>query len=185
MKRRLPNTFKATLAFAACLLLLVGCGGNEEAAGPAEIAGSRDTLPDGIMLSSAPDGATPVQELKANAEEGDEVVVRVVVGGRMDPIVEGRASTVAVDANLENRCTSEDDHCKTPWDYCCAAPEALNANLATVQVVDEDGRVIAANLSEHFQPLSKLVVKGIVGPRPAPNVLSINATGIYVEPETP
>lgn len=185
MRRRLPHTLNATLTFAACLLLLVGCGGNEETAGPADHAGTGDALPDGIMLSSAPDGAAPVQELKTSAEPGDEVVVRVTVGGRADPIVAGRASAVTVDAAFENACMSEDDHCKTPWDYCCAVPEALSANMATVQVVDEDGRVIAADLSEYFQPLSTLVVKGIVGPRPDPNVLSINAAGIYVEPETP
>jgi len=187
MKRQILHTRLITAAaFAACTLLLTGCDSGQDAASDAtDGATASAALPDGIILDAAPEGAKSVSELKASAEEGDEVVVRVIVGGRMDPIVEGRASAIAIDAAVDNACTGDDDHCKTPWDYCCTPKEELNANMATVQIVDEKGRVVAADLSEHFQPLSTLVVKGVVGPRPDANVLPINASGIYVEPNTP
>ena len=160
------------------------CGesGSPDAGADASAESARKSLSAALFLPSAPDDAQPIMSLKQSAEEGDEVVVRVVVGGRSEPIVKGRASAAIVDAGLYNVCLSDDDHCATPWDYCCAAPEELTANLATLQVVDDDGRVLAANLSDHIKPLSTLTVRGVVGPRPDTQVLTINATGIYVEP---
>jgi hypothetical protein len=140
------------------------------------------SLPEGLFLAGAPEGAKPITELKQSAEEGDEVVVEVFIGGRPDPIVGGRASASIIDSSVENICLSEADHCPTPWDYCCASPEEVTANLATLQVINEDGRVMPADLSKQMKPLSKLVIRGVAGPRPNDQVLIINATGIFVEP---
>lgn len=187
MKRLIHTNFIAVSALAASTLLLSGCGGGEDAgdATTSENTTASAAQLDGIILEAAPTGAQSVEALKASAKEGDEVVVRVIVGGRMEPMVEGRASAVAVDAAVGNKCLSEDDHCTTPWDYCCTPEEQINANLATIEVVDADGRVASADFKQYFQPLSTLVVKGVVGPRPDPKVFSISATGIYIEPKTP
>ena len=185
MKFKQTSISCCAVALMACALLLVGCGGEggtESSADPATTGGS---LPDGIILAAAPEGVQPIDKLKADAEEGDEVVVRVIVGGRMEPIVAGRASAIVIDAKVGNACLAEDDHCTTPWDYCCTPKEEMDPNTATIQVVDGDGRVIAADLTQHFESLSTLVVKGTVGPRPDAQVLTINATGIYVEAATP
>jgi hypothetical protein len=127
----------------------------------------------------------PIAELKRSANEGDAVTVRAVVGGSKQPIVAGRASATIVDAGLSNTCLVEDEHCPTPWDYCCEPREAVTANLATLRVVDADGRVMPADLSPRVQPLSTVVVRGVVGPRPNAEVLTINATGIHVESVRP
>ncbi len=172
------------VAGALCMaaLPLVGCGGADRSAETTEVGA---TLPASYFLDSAPEGATVITELKANAKEGDEVVVYVVVGGVESPIVAGRASATVIDAGVVNPCTKEDDHCETPWDYCCTPNEDKTPNLATLQVVDDAGKVLAADLTAHFKPLATLIVKGVVGPRANDEVLTIHATGIYIESAAP
>ncbi|MEM9415092.1 MAG: hypothetical protein AAGA29_06375 [Planctomycetota bacterium] len=183
MRRFLTRTTALSALLCATLVLATGCGGGDatENAGntPGDTAAA--TLPDGLMLSSAPEGAQTILALKETASEGDEVVVHVVVGGKMQPHVDGRASAAIIDAGLDNPCTGEDDHCQTPWDYCCTPQEEITANLATLQIVDEDGRPLAIDLASQFPPMAVLTVRGVVGPRPDPQVLTINATGIYIE----
>ena len=167
------------VALLASLLLVVGCADNTNTPGSDET--SSVALPESLFLAKAPEGAQPITALKASAKEGDEVVVRVIVGGTNDPIVQGRASAAIIDAALANACVGEDDHCKTPWDYCCTAQEDITANLATLQVIDDAGKVIATDFASRIKPLTTLIVRGVVGPRPDPQVLTINATGIHIE----
>ncbi len=162
------------------VLIISGCG--REDATQSTSNNTVPSLPGSYFLASAPGGVQPIATLKQAAKQGDEVVVRAVVGGSVAPIVEGRASLTIVDTAQSNPCLSGDDHCKTPWDYCCSPREELSAHLATLQVVEPNGRVKAADLSDRIQPLSILVVRGVVGPRPDAQVLTINATGIFVEP---
>ena len=188
MKLLLSATRTLGIAIAIGSLTLAGCGdaSNSESMDTSpDLSGnsSGSSLPDALFLAEPPEGAEPITALKESAEQGEEVVVRAVVGGRVDPIVEGRASATIVDASLNNTCVSADDHCPTPWDYCCEPSEQLTANLATLQIVDEDGRIMAADLSDRVEPLATVVVRGKVGPRPNQQVLTINATGIYVEPK--
>lgn len=175
----LLKTLRHTLAAIAAiaLLTLTGCGGESETQTHA------DALPDAIFLSEAPEGIQSITSLKATAKEGDEVVVRVVVGGTIDPIVQGRASAAIIDASVDNPCLKEDDHCPIPWDYCCSPQESRTANLATLQITDDAGKVLKANLAPRIEPLTKLVIRGTVGPRPDEQVLTINAQGIYIEAE--
>ena len=55
-----------------------------------------------------------------------------------------------------------------------------------MQVADEKGKVIKASLEgwNGLQLRRTVLIKGVVGPRPEEAVLVINATGIYLEPET-
>lgn len=182
MKRKPMKNGLLIPAFALACALAVGCGETDKPAGDgAPGGGATALLPEGLFLASAPEGAKPITALKQSAKQGDEVVVRVVVGGRVEPLVEGRASAAIIDAGVANQCLGEDDHCKTPWDYCCTLPEDVTANLATLQVINQDGKVLASGLGPDIKPLATLVVRGVVGPRPDSQVLTINATGIYVE----
>ena len=170
----------APAAFALALfLMLTACGGEESV----QQGGLTAQLPDAVFLTEAPEGIQTIKDLKASAQEGDEVVVRVIVGGTEDTIVKGRASAAIIDASIENPCLGDDDHCPTPWDYCCTPQENRTANLATLQVTDETGNVLKAELAPRIKPLTTLVIKGIVGPRPDEQVLTINAQGIYIESE--
>jgi hypothetical protein len=167
------------ILLAAALLLLTACGGEESV----QEIGSGTPLPDSVFLSEAPAGIQTIKALKASAKEGDEVVVRVVVGGTESPIVAGRASAAIIDASINNPCMAEDDHCPIPWDYCCTPQENRTANLATLRVTDEAGQILKADLEPRIKPLTTLVIKGTVGPRPDEEVLTIDAQGIYIEDE--
>ncbi|MDH3582640.1 MAG: hypothetical protein OER86_00300 [Phycisphaerae bacterium] len=181
------------VAVATCLATgLVGCdnadaprtsGANGTKTGGTGKNVAAAALPASTFLTEAPSGAVPVSKLKASAKEGDEVTVRVVVGGRMKPFVADRAIMTVVDAGLANECVGPDAPCKTPWDYCCSAPEQLKPNLATVQIVDATGATMKVDLnaSAKLKPAATVVVRGVVGPRPDPSALVINATGIFVE----
>ena len=181
MKLQSNPVARFTFALTLCSIALFGCSEQNDPASNS----STTPLPDSLFVDSVIDGAQPINDLKASSKEGDEVVVEVVVGGSREPIVVGRASAFIVDAGLYNKCLSEDDHCAEPWDYCCAPPEELKASMANLQVVDADGRVLSANLSDKIKPLSKLLVRGVVGPRPDPQVLTINATAIYIQSDKP
>lgn len=174
-----------SMLLTSAIVFFAGCGQSGSNNNAGTNTGSTAALPADLLLTSAPDGAQTIMSLKESAEEGDEVVVHVIVGGKMQPHVAGRASAAIIDAGLDNPCTGEDDHCQTPWDYCCTPQEEITANLATLQIVDEDGRPLAVDLAEQFPAMAVLTIRGVVGPRPDPQVLTINATGIYIEQGTP
>lgn len=169
------------------VVALVGCGdgGAKDAAskdGRGEPSAGGESALDAVLVAAAPGEAKSVADLKASAKEGDEVVMRVVIGGRVEPIVANRAVMTVVDASQFNNCLTEEDGCLTPWDYCCVAQEDLLRTSATVQLVDAQGRPLAIDLKPtKLKPLATLVVKGKVGPRPDPQSLVVNASEIFVE----
>ena len=164
----------------AALVLATGCGKSDDNA--SSDSGS-DTLPASLMLAEAPTGVQSIADLKASSKEGDTVVIKAVVGGRKNVFVANRAVMTVIDASVTNPCISEDDHCSTPWDYCCTPPNELLPQLATVQILGDDGRPLAVDLSgmDSFKPLNTLVIQGTVGPRDDAAVLVIQASGVYVD----
>jgi len=151
----------------------------EEAAGAASAA----SLPAGLFLAAAPGEPVPVKQAKAQAREGDEVVVRAVVGGEVNVFVDGRAIMKVIDTEMKNLCLSEDDGCKTPWDYCCSTTEELQPHRATVRVVDAEGKTLKVSLkgAGQIEEMKTLVVKGVVAKGSDEKNLVIDAKGIYVE----
>jgi hypothetical protein len=163
------------------LTFLNGCSKSDDS--PTEGTGTSSALPETLFLAQAPVGIQSISQLKEDVKAGDEVVVKAVVGGRKNAFVANRAVMTVVDATLGNLCVEEDDHCKTPWDYCCASPEELFPAMATVQINGADTTPLKVDLSSipQLAPLNTLVIKGTVGPRPDKSTLVINATGIFVE----
>lgn len=171
---------RTVLWLAALGALAAGCGGDPQV-----------KIEPGTMLSvefqkrlvaAEPAGAKSVTDVKSSAKEGDEVVVRGEVGGSAKPIVEGRAVFNLADPEKLTSCNKKPgDTCATPWDYCCHTPEEIAASTISLQVRGADGRPIATDLgASGIRPLTALVVKGKVGPRPDPKVLVIDATEIWV-----
>jgi hypothetical protein len=106
-----------SLAAAAMLALPFwtgGCGKSPEAAAPPPEA----TFPATLF---APVEGTPggVAEARNAVQDGEQVVLRGWIGGRVDPFVENRALMLLVDESLP-LCQ---ESCKTPWDLCCAPAE--------------------------------------------------------------
>ncbi len=164
-----------------CLLglLSLSCSRSND---PQTETAAANALPDSLFLTAAPMGIEPISSLKENAQEGDIVVINAVVGGRKNPFVGNRAVMTVIDAGVKNPCTAEGHHCPTPWDYCCTPPEKLIIDIASVQIVGADDRPLAVDLTgvENLKPLTKLVIRGTVGPRRDQKTLVINAEGIYV-----
>ncbi len=167
---------KATTAAIAlaCLStpLLTGC---EQSSGTAPLASA---APDWV-LTSDPGDALSITDAKANASEGDTITIRGIIGGTAAPITAGSPVFRVIDTGLYNKCTSEDDHCATPWDYCCADPDDIVENSATVQLVATDGTPFAGDPTAQLSPMDEIVIVGNVGPRPNAEVLTIRATGVY------
>lgn len=129
-----------TLALLLALACLPACG--SEAPSPAPTAG---TVAPGaasspaagaapLLLAADLPGAVPVLQALAGAEGQDVTVV-----GRVQSRVKGRALFHLVDDSVED-CTrtGEDDHCRTPWDYCCRIDE-MKAALMLVELRGPDG----------------------------------------------
>lgn len=173
-----PTTYRLTLpsalAFLAIPLALTACGENEPAA-PAPAAANT-----GWKLDTAPEGAQSVTEAKADAAEGEPIVMRGRIGGRAEPISDGSPVFTLVDLSLAYCGQETDDGCPLPWDYCCETPETIAAHSATVLVVDAQSRPLTDLATSGLEPLNEVVVVGEVAARPTADVLTIRATGVYV-----
>jgi len=161
-------------------LSLAGCGGESAGSGEATQTSGTDAAAPAWVLASAPAEPRGIAELKATAAEGDRVVLRGIIGGSAQPMSDESPVLRVVDTGLYNLCTAEDDHCSTPWDYCCADQAELASNAATVQVVNADGAPVRDSLREHgLGELDEVIVVGTVAPRPNETVLTVRATGVY------
>ena len=180
-KLTLPTTF---VCAALAMSMMIGCDGSDEA-DPSSNTGGEPTasLPAGLLLASAPAEPVAVKQLKAQAQAGDEVTMRVVVGGEVNVFVPGRAIMKVIDTEMDNLCLNPGDSCKTPWDYCCATAEDLQKHRATIKVVDAQGKTLRVDLkgAGEIKEMKTLVVKGVVAKGSDKNNLVVNAQGIYVE----
>jgi hypothetical protein len=139
-----------------------------------------DPEPVAWLLTDAPADAVTVADIKPTAAEGDTVVLRARIGGRKDPITPGAGVFVIMDPSVPSCDQIPGDNCPTPWDYCCEPRESLNANSATVQLVDADGNPIQADLAAAgLEPLDTVIITGTIAARPSPEVLTIRATGVH------
>lgn len=180
--KRLMNVMSVCAVVA--MLVLTGCEDDAANVQTPAAEGAATPLPAESLLSESPGEATPITQLKQSAKEGDTVVIRAKVGGDVKPFVPGRAVMMVVDATLPQSCgVRADDPCTTPWDYCCTMPDELRPHMATVQLVDAEGRPLKVDLgnSPSVKPLDTIVVRGKVGPRPDDATLVVNADAIYVE----
>ena len=171
----------AVAVLASAGVLVVGC--DDPAPTPSTSSqatpAAAEALPAGLVLTQAPADAQDVLALKG-AKPGDEVVLRGKVGGRVEPFVEGRAVFQVVDASIKSCKDMPDDHCETPWDYCCE-PD-VNQKSASVQVVGADGKPLRTGLKGvgGLQPLSEVTIKGTVVQAGEAGPVLVNATGIHV-----
>ena len=161
---------------------LVGCDRGPEPRGDAN--GTSDAVPAALVLASAPADAKDVKAAKANLKPGDEVVLRGVIGGRVDPIAANRAIMTVIDPSIQtcDKMEGGDDHCKTPWDACCEEQESIAAAAATVQVVNDKGQPLKVGLNGHkgIAPGKDVTVAGKVRSVGEKNLI-VDATGIYVK----
>lgn len=170
-------------------LAMYGCdSGSKPPPGSSGGSGSAGvSLPSGLFLKSAPANAKDVGEMVAAAKPGESIVIRGDIGGSEEPFVNQRAIMTIVDRKIKD-CDEmgEKGHCKTPWDYCCEPRDSLRVNLASVQVVGADGKVMKTDLKGQggLDPMRTVVIEGKVAAESTKDSLVINATGVFVEPRS-
>jgi hypothetical protein len=182
----------AILSVASMLSVAViaGCNDEEQSAAPASAAAPAATgaagaaLPASLVVGEAPANAQDLVAVKKNAKDGDAVVIRGTIGGREEPIAKGRAIMTVLDPSVTTCDTMPGDACKAPWDACCEPSEKIAANSATVQVVDAQGKPLAASLESiaGLKPLSKVTVAGVARRPAGSDVLIVEANKIHVTP---
>jgi hypothetical protein len=163
------------------LLMIIGCDGSDDAGQSATVV--QASLPIGFFLTTSPGEPVAVQQLKTEAQPGDEAIVRVVVGGEKNVFVADRAIVKVIDASVKNPCLAPGDSCPTPWDYCCTLAEELQPHRATVKVTDAQDKTLRLGLKGQGEiaVLKTLVVKGIVAAGSDDKNLIINALCIFRE----
>lgn len=163
---------------------MIGCSKSDDTETAVGSGGtSTASLPAGLFLAVAPGQPVAVKQVKAQAQEGDDIIVRAVIGGEVNVFVDGRAIVKVIDTEMKNHCLSPDDSCKTPWDYCCSTTEELQPHRATIRVVDVEGKTLKVGLkgAGQIEEMKTLVVRGVVAKGSDEKNLVIDAKGIYVE----
>ena len=122
--------------------LLIGCSqepvtqsGAEQssAALAANVDGSK------FLLTSEPEEAKDVIQVRKDASDGDDVVIVGRIGGSENPWIDGRAAFSIVDGSLKACSDIPGDNCPKPWDYCCET-DSLPTSTALIKVVDGAGQ---------------------------------------------
>ena len=138
-------------------------------------------LPSNLFLEKEPEGAKPVEAVKASAKAGDKVIIRGRIGGSASPFVDGRAVFTLMGPGVKACSDNPEEGCKTPWDYCCETPDTIARHSATILVADAAGNPLRVGLkgANGLKELSEVVVQGTVK-EAKDKILIINATGLFV-----
>ena len=178
------KTLISILACAATMALNSACGKKDAPDTSDSGGGSAASIPDSVIVATAPGGALEVVPARAAAKPGEAIVIRGKVGGNMKPISESNAILVLADLQAIKSCDEiPGDECETPWDFCCEETSTIAASTATIQVLGDDGKVLRSSLrgAGDIKELSFLVVAGTVDTNSTPDRLIVNADKIHVE----
>ncbi len=162
----------------ASFVLLASCGGqgdghdhshtrhgHDHAAPPAPAA-PEGTFPAALFAGDPAAEPVGVGAMKASAKQGDRVIVVGRIGGSKDPFLADRAMVTIVDPSVK-LCGEDDptdDHCPTPWDFCCEPRENLRRMSIAVVANGADGAPIPHTLLGQggLKPGARVVVEGTV-----------------------
>ncbi|HRP62305.1 MAG TPA: hypothetical protein PK400_03335 [Phycisphaerales bacterium] len=138
-------------------------------------------IPFEFILDEAPADVLNVIDAKKTSRQGDSIAIRGRVGGSARPFVDGRAVFTIVGHGPHACSDHDDDHCKTPWDYCCTSRDELRAHSATIQVVDENGTPIRTDIKGRrgIKELSDITIVGTVVSTDG-GALIVKTSGIYL-----
>ena len=174
---------KLTLILGTSLATL-SCG-DKEKPNTHETSAVNQNAIESLIVSSAPENALPISEIRKSTKVGKEVTLSGVVMGRMDPFVDGRALVMLGDPAAITTCNLRPgDNCETPWDVCCDDPEVIAKSVATIQVLNDQGIPLKQNIKgvKGIKELSSLIVTGIIAEGSNDKNLLVNASSIYIQP---
>jgi hypothetical protein len=164
----------------AISLSLIGCGQSDTASNVETADGSTPSAADALyVVSEEPEGALPVGDARKSIKDKEEIVLEGRIGGSTKPFVDGIAAFTIVDTKVPY--CSEDEGCPTPWDYCCEQ-NAVKDNIATVKLVDADGKPVMKDARQllGIKELNTVIVKGIAT-RDDEGNLSVQADEVFVK----
>jgi len=145
----------------------------------------RSALPESFFASAGIENAKDVSDARkaGGMKVGDDVVLRGRIGGSKSPFAAGRAVFTLIGRGLKACSENPGDACKQPWDYCCETREDILANSITVQVTDEEARVLRTDMKGRrgLKELSEVVIVGKVAVANTKSLV-VNATRMYVLP---
>ncbi len=165
-------------------LALMSCDSTNRDAGKDQ--GPDDSAPhalSAVLLTEPPEGAVTITQARQNPAPGTRVILSGKVMGNESPIIKSRALLTLGDPTKLTSCDLvPDDPCETPWDVCCDDPDLVTASIATIQVLDDQGKPRKAGLRGlgGLKELSSLIVVGEVAEGSNQNNFLVNATGIHV-----
>jgi hypothetical protein len=185
--------FHSTCLFVSSMVmtgvLLTGCGGgadnnasNGTSNATSESAATTASIPTTLFTADAPADVMSLLEAKTNAAVGDEVTFTARIGGRVEPFTGTSAVFLVADVSIPT-CTElhGEEGCPTPWDYCCEPKDNLMKNMATVQIVDADGKPLPGSAKglHGLDPEATIIVTGSVVTSDGPTFV-VNARRIHV-----
>ena len=174
---------KMFLMLAACggVILVTGC--SQETATSSSSTTDSSLRIDGtqFLLDKKPSGAADVLTVRADARDGEDVILTGRIGGSSNPWVEGRAAFSIVDDSLRTCSDIPGDQCAKPWDYCCET-DKLATSTTLIQIVDEAGSLVKTDARTllNVKELSTVTVTGKARRDDAGN-LTVLASGVYVK----
>lgn len=177
----------APLALAG--LMLTGCTDDSSTADSATPAAAAvETVTESplanLLLSAKPESASTISDTKPTVAPGDSVVLKARIGGRAQPFVAERASMVIADYTTIEACdVMHGDSCPKPWDFCCVPKSDLSAASASVQVVDDSGKLLTASLDDlpGIDAGTYVIVQGTVADGSDASNLIVNANGLFID----
>lgn len=185
--KALHKTFKFTIA-TAMMVILAGCGDSDksssaESEAATQANSSATPLPADLLSTTPLNNALSVVEARQNVTPDAEIVITGYVGGRVEPLVQGRAILTLADSKIMTRCDDiPGDGCSTPWDACCISPEIKKSSTASIQVTDADGNILKNSLEGFggIKPGSVVTVMGKLADNATDDIFIVNASKIHV-----
>ncbi len=170
---------KATSSLLATAMLLVSCGDKTQTIATTPAAPSEALS---TVLAAAPEGEPQsIAKARTTAKPGDEITLSGRIMGHANPFTEGRAVFILGDPSVLTACSDQpDDECETPWDTCCDSPEDRKRGIATIQIVDTEGRVLKESIEgvSGLEKLATVTVTGQIAGEASADLLIVNARAI-------
>ena len=179
----MKNYFRLLFTITLCLAVTSCGGGDDEASNNENTASSAFDALQALLLPKAPEGPLTITEARKKPAPGTKIIVSGKVMGNRNPIIQSRALLTLGDPDRLDSCDLiPGDDCPTPWDVCCSDPDVVRASIATIQVIDENGKPVKSGLRGlgGLQELSNLIVVGEVAKESNAENFLVNATGIHV-----
>ena len=169
--------FRTWMIFGSLVVAAIGCSQQQSTTSRTSTTHVDSSK---YLLATEPEAGKDVIQVRADAQNEDEVVVIGRIGGSVNPWVEGRAAFSIVDASLKACSDREGDDCPQPWDYCCET-DRLPTSKLLVTIVDNQGKLVPADAREllNVKELQTVVVRGTAKRDDAGN-LTVLASGVYV-----